>query len=162
MSVINLEIDNSIAIVTLNRPEALNAMNAELREAMIETWKRVSEDDGIRLAVLTGTGKAFCAGLDIKEAASRVRGGGRAAPDEARMATAPYSVWNCPKPVIAAVNSAGPPAPLPISSSSLDESSPNHRQNARCSSAVSHEFWPMSSPKASRRIDANSSSANRP
>jgi hypothetical protein len=65
------------------------------------------------------------------------------------------------QPVVATVNRAEPPEPLATSRTSLDESSSSQQQNRGCSSAVSHEFWPMSSPNASRRIDANSSWANR-
>jgi hypothetical protein len=65
------------------------------------------------------------------------------------------------QPVTATANNAGPPEPLATPSNSVEESSSSHSQKVRCSFAVSHEFWPMSSPDASRLIAAYSSSANR-
>ncbi|MFQ5563959.1 MAG: enoyl-CoA hydratase/isomerase family protein [Parvularculaceae bacterium] len=62
------ETKDSLLIVTLDRPEARNALNAEMREGLIETWRRYRDDDALRVAVLTGTGDAaFCAGADLKE-----------------------------------------------------------------------------------------------
>jgi E-phenylitaconyl-CoA hydratase len=53
--------------ITLDRPEALNAIDPESNDALIDAWKRFRDDDGLRVAVLTGAGpKAFCAGVDLK------------------------------------------------------------------------------------------------
>ncbi|MEA5367566.1 crotonase/enoyl-CoA hydratase family protein [Amycolatopsis sp., V23-08] len=53
-------------IVTMNRPEARNAITGEMMSIMVEAWDRVDSDDGIRSCILTGAGGAFCAGADLK------------------------------------------------------------------------------------------------
>jgi enoyl-CoA hydratase len=53
-------------VVTMNRPEARNALSGEMLAGMSEAWDRVNEDRDIRVAVLTGAGGAFCAGADLK------------------------------------------------------------------------------------------------
>ena len=59
------EVKDEIAYVTLNRPDKLNAVNGELGDALKATWERVEEDPGVKVAILNGAGKAFCAGADI-------------------------------------------------------------------------------------------------
>src|ERR671914_1718206 len=57
-----------IAYVTINRPEARNAIDPDVHEAMIETWADFRDDDSVDVAILTGAGDdAFCAGADLKE-----------------------------------------------------------------------------------------------
>ncbi|WP_181773377.1 crotonase/enoyl-CoA hydratase family protein [Amycolatopsis pittospori] len=53
-------------VVTMNRPEARNALSGEMLGIMVEAWNRVDEDDDVRCCVLTGAGGAFCAGADLK------------------------------------------------------------------------------------------------
>ncbi len=65
--VILVEKTGSIATVTLNRPGAMNALSRDLRRAIAETFEDLEADENIRVAILTGAGKAFCAGLDLKE-----------------------------------------------------------------------------------------------
>jgi enoyl-CoA hydratase/carnithine racemase len=55
-----------IAYVTLNRPEALNALDDELNGELSEIWEDFSQDPSVDLAILTGSGRAFCAGADLK------------------------------------------------------------------------------------------------
>jgi len=55
-----------VLVVTMNRPEARNALSAEMMNIMREAWDRVDADDEIRACVLTGAGGAFCAGADLK------------------------------------------------------------------------------------------------
>ncbi|MFW0795138.1 crotonase/enoyl-CoA hydratase family protein [Gordonia sp. CPCC 205515] len=55
-----------VLIVTMNRPEARNALSAEMMAIMVEAWDRVDNDPDIRVAILTGAGGAFCAGMDLK------------------------------------------------------------------------------------------------
>jgi len=55
-----------VLIVTMNRPEARNALSGEMMSIMNEAWDRVDEDPEIRVAILTGAGGAFCAGADLK------------------------------------------------------------------------------------------------
>ena len=56
-----------LAVVTLNRPDQMNALNAALRIALGETLASLETDPEIRAIVLTGAGRAFCAGMDLKE-----------------------------------------------------------------------------------------------
>jgi enoyl-CoA hydratase len=65
--VVLVEIDREIALVTLNRPTAMNALSRELRTAIAETFEKLEADPAVRVVILTGAGKAFCAGLDLKE-----------------------------------------------------------------------------------------------
>ncbi len=55
-----------IAYVTINRPEARNAIDPDVHRQMIETWSDFRDDDGLDVAILTGAGEAFCAGADLK------------------------------------------------------------------------------------------------
>jgi enoyl-CoA hydratase len=55
-----------IAVLTMNRPEARNALNPELREAMSEAFKAADADPAVRVIILTGAGTVFCAGMDLK------------------------------------------------------------------------------------------------
>jgi enoyl-CoA hydratase len=68
--IVKLEKENGIATVTLNRPEALNALSRELRMAMAATFRDLQADEETRVVILTGAGRAFCAGMDLKELAS--------------------------------------------------------------------------------------------
>jgi 2-(1,2-epoxy-1,2-dihydrophenyl)acetyl-CoA isomerase len=63
--VIELERVGSVAVVTLNRPESLNALNQELREAILLALEEVRLDDSVRVVVLTGAGRGFCSGADL-------------------------------------------------------------------------------------------------
>ena len=64
---IERECDGALAILTLNRPEAMNALSAELRAALAEALDELAKDGEARAVILTGSGRAFCAGLDLKE-----------------------------------------------------------------------------------------------
>jgi enoyl-CoA hydratase len=61
-----VEQEGHTLVVTMNRPEARNALSGEMMDIMREAWDRVNADDSIRVAVLTGAGGAFCAGADLK------------------------------------------------------------------------------------------------
>ncbi|MEM7061197.1 MAG: enoyl-CoA hydratase-related protein, partial [Pseudomonadota bacterium] len=67
MSVILKSTQEGVTTVTLNRPEALNALSYELRRAITETFLELREDAATKVIILTGSGRAFCAGLDLKE-----------------------------------------------------------------------------------------------
>ncbi|TDE10170.1 enoyl-CoA hydratase/isomerase family protein [Jiangella asiatica] len=64
---VDVSVTDGVAEITLNRPEARNAIDAEMRERLHEAWRRVGSDPEIRVALVTGAGtKAFCAGADLK------------------------------------------------------------------------------------------------
>ena len=67
MSVITTATQNGITTVTLNRPEQLNALSYELRAAITDTFVSLRDDEVTKVIILTGAGRAFCAGLDLKE-----------------------------------------------------------------------------------------------
>ncbi len=66
--IVLVERDGPVAIVTLNRPDALNALSRALRAEIVKTFADLATDDTVRVAVLTGAGRAFTAGVDLKEA----------------------------------------------------------------------------------------------
>jgi 2-(1,2-epoxy-1,2-dihydrophenyl)acetyl-CoA isomerase len=99
---------DGVAWIVLNRPEARNAMNAEMREAFLDALGRCAEDPQIRSVVLTGAGKAFCTGADLS--GSRVASGesGPPHPGATRAAMRPSqrvirALWELEKPTLAAV-----------------------------------------------------------
>lgn len=63
-------IEDGVAVLTMNRPDSLNAMSDEMMEAMLESLTRLSQDDEIGCVVLTGAGRGFCAGGDVKAMAA--------------------------------------------------------------------------------------------
>jgi enoyl-CoA hydratase/carnithine racemase len=65
-----------VAIITLNRPERLNAIGAEVREEVHAAVEAAHADDAVRAAIITGAGKGFCSGADLSGAAARMAGGG--------------------------------------------------------------------------------------
>ncbi len=97
-NVVLYETVNQVVIITLNRPERLNAISAQLREDLYNAVIRFESDDNSRVAILTGAGdKAFCAGMDLKESAEKkigLRTDGVPGLNEIKRA----------KPLIAAVN----------------------------------------------------------
>lgn len=99
MGVVETERHGEILVVRMNRPERLNALNHELRTRLAETWTQFRRDDGLEVAILTGAGRAFCAGEDMKESLQDGAPGGR------RPATEdPFMSGVLEKPIIAAVN----------------------------------------------------------
>ena len=65
--VLVVERAEEIATLTLNRPQAMNALSRELRGALADEFARLAREPGVRAVILTGAGRAFCAGLDLKE-----------------------------------------------------------------------------------------------
>jgi enoyl-CoA hydratase len=70
MSLVLLQKHDGYAIVTLNRPDEMNALSRELRRQFVQVFEDCSADDSIRVIILTGNGRAFCAGFDLKELGS--------------------------------------------------------------------------------------------
>lgn len=68
MSKVSYEKRGAIAYVTLNRPEAMNAIDSEMHHLLWQVWTDFRDDDDLELAIVTGAGdEAFCAGADLKE-----------------------------------------------------------------------------------------------
>ncbi|MGW7722952.1 enoyl-CoA hydratase/isomerase family protein [Streptomyces canus] len=99
-------LDGQVSYITLNRPEVLNALTPGQRDLVVELLDRASADPDVRAVVLTGTGRGFCAGADLRGASGA---GERVAGDVARTLRLGAqrliaAVLDCEKPVIAAVN----------------------------------------------------------
>ena len=97
------EKSEGIAIITINRPDALNALNAETIDEILQCLEDIAKDDNVRAVILTGAGpKAFCAGADIKAIK------GMTALDARKLSQMGYklckAIENLEKPVIAAIN----------------------------------------------------------
>jgi enoyl-CoA hydratase len=99
MSVLRIEREGELATVTLNRPEAMNALSSELCEALAGGFEQLAGAGEARVVILTGTGRAFSAGVDLKELGSATQTGGIGSSIE-MIAT----IRDFPGPVIAAVN----------------------------------------------------------
>jgi enoyl-CoA hydratase len=100
-----------IAVVTLNRPERLNAMNYELVRGLYDVLDELEQDRSCRVIVLTGAGRGFCAGLDLSEGASPPAAGGLGRAQagmtvQKLIAGLVPRMRAVPQPVIAAVNGA--------------------------------------------------------
>ena len=67
MSFVNYEVQGAVAILTINRPEALNALNSQVLSDLDEAITKVEADDGVHAVILTGAGRSFVAGADIGE-----------------------------------------------------------------------------------------------
>jgi enoyl-CoA hydratase len=94
------EVEGPVAVVTLNRPAQLNAINTGIRQGLAEAWQRFERDESLKVAILTGSGeKSFCAGMDLKEAAAT----GIGVPPRDFLPVLGDNV-HVSKPVIAAVN----------------------------------------------------------
>ena len=99
------EIDPSgYALLTLNRPDSLNALSRALRAQLADAVRRLEADPAVRVLILTGAGKAFCAGLDLKELGS---GQGSLGVDDAVAGNDPVTaLQRFSGPVIGAINGA--------------------------------------------------------
>src|SRR6478609_7754259 len=102
-----LDVVDGVATITLNRPEAYNSLNIETKVLLRDTIRQVADDPEVRCVVLTGTGKAFCTGQDLKEHIELLENGGSDAlfttVDEHYNPTV-TALAGMAKPVIAAVN----------------------------------------------------------
>jgi enoyl-CoA hydratase/carnithine racemase len=101
MSVLLEKRADGIAIVTLDRPNVLNALDVPAKERLAAIWQHIADDDNVRVAVLTGAGdRAFCAGSDIKE----INRTGRMVPTDTLLGAIPGVGIPLLKPVIAALH----------------------------------------------------------
>jgi 2-(1,2-epoxy-1,2-dihydrophenyl)acetyl-CoA isomerase len=102
-----LEVVQGVATVTFNRPEAMNSLDIATKEALLGTLRQVADDPAVRCVVLTGTGRAFCVGQDLKEHVALLKSG---ATDSLFTTVDEHynpivtTLVGMPKPVIAAVN----------------------------------------------------------
>jgi len=103
-SVLLIEKNEGIATLTLNRPHTMNALSHELRMALVQAFENLRDDPEAGVVILTGTGKAFCAGMDLKELsntglAPKGTRGAVGGPDDIVRAMAQFD-----RPIIGAIN----------------------------------------------------------
>ena len=103
MPVLRVERDGAVATIVLDRPDALNALTVPLKEALLVAFEEVAADDAVRAVVLTGAGRAFCAGQDLRE---RLEPDALPLADEIRARYNPLirAMRALPKPIVGAIN----------------------------------------------------------
>jgi len=100
------EIDGNVAIITMNRPDKRNALSSELKEKLIELFRKAEADDSVAVVVLRGNGKSFCAGADISPNPARKDYKGDALKTHAhheKTLRFHMTPWELKKPVIASI-----------------------------------------------------------
>ena len=107
LETVDMQVGDGAAQIALNRPEALNAWNGKLGTDLLAALHRAAEDDGVRAVVITGAGRAFSSGADLKDLNVDTTPDGR--PDVYKTLTERYhpimqAIRELPKPVLAAVN----------------------------------------------------------
>jgi enoyl-CoA hydratase len=100
VSVLKVERSGAVATLTLDRPDALNALSRELRAAISDTFDSLREDAEVRVVVLTGAGRAFSAGIDLKELGAE----GSIQDSGAKGYSMVDAIHRFPGPVIGAIN----------------------------------------------------------
>lgn len=113
---VKLDVSDFVAVVTMDNPP-VNAQNRQFHEDMISVFDEISDRDDIRVAVLTGAGKTFSAGADIKGRAGQVRGPGEQWGHNRRARECFHSIVECRKPVIGAINGVALGAGLAVAAS---------------------------------------------
>ena len=105
-----LEVKNGVALITLNRPERLNAWTSTMSNELIHLFGQADQNDEVRAVVITGAGRSFCAGMDLSARSEtfdyQAREGDQGSPARHRDGGGQVALaaFNCRKPVIAAIN----------------------------------------------------------
>ncbi|HEU0201217.1 MAG TPA: enoyl-CoA hydratase/isomerase family protein [Burkholderiaceae bacterium] len=102
---LNVQTDGHVAILTMNSPP-VNALTRVLNDELTAALDRISELDDIRVVILTGAGKVFCAGADLKGRAENIKAPGDLPAHSRRTRECFHAIRECAKPVIAAINGA--------------------------------------------------------
>ena len=100
---VEVDAESGVATITLNRPDALNSLTVPMKQALLAAFRQVARDTAVRAVILTGAGRAFCAGQDLRE---------RLQPDAAPLGVEVRERYNpiiramraLPKPIVAAIN----------------------------------------------------------
>ena len=112
---INYDIEDSILTITLNRPDRLNAFTGQMMNELISAFEAAGKDDDVRVVIVTGAGRGFCAGADLAAGANtfnrdvRNNKGDKVDNDDPEWmrdggGRTTLAIYDCPKPVIAAIN----------------------------------------------------------
>ena len=105
---ITYDVVNRIATITLNRPDRLNAYTPTMRRELATAFRQCDADDGVRVVIVTGAGRGFCAGADLSEGSSAFDRSERERYQEQvrQERAADIRPWEMTKPIIAAINGA--------------------------------------------------------
>ena len=114
---LDIEIIGHVAVLTMNSPP-VNALTRTLNDELTEALDEISETDAIRAVVLTGAGKVFCAGADLKGRADNIKGPGDLVAHSRRTRECFHAIRECAKPVICAINGAALGSGLAMAASS--------------------------------------------
>ncbi len=103
------EVTDGLATITLNRPEAMNALDTAVKVALRDTLREAAADSAVRAVLLTGTGRAFCVGQDLKEHVASLSGQDSGGPEAMSTVAEHYNpivtaIATMAKPVVAGVN----------------------------------------------------------
>jgi enoyl-CoA hydratase/carnithine racemase len=101
---VTFTVDGGVALVTLNRPERLNAFTGRMGDELGRVYERCDVDDTVRVVVLTGAGRAFCAGADFERGSETFASPGTHGAREFTASPVRPRAWEVRKPVIAAIN----------------------------------------------------------
>src|SRR6266480_1247459 len=107
---------DAVLTLTINRPDALNALNRETTRALTTAFEAAARDPEVGAIIVTGAGRAFCAGADLREVAARAQAGETDLGEDLRANYAPMirAIRACPKPVVAALNGTAAGAGLSV------------------------------------------------
>lgn len=105
LDAVKAEFDDRVAVITLDRPEALNAWNGQLNQDLEAALAWAAAEDQVGAIVITGAGRAFCAGADLSAGGETFTNNAeRGSTDDSEARTPTLLPWDVPKPVIAAIN----------------------------------------------------------
>ncbi|MFM8957759.1 MAG: crotonase/enoyl-CoA hydratase family protein [Actinomycetota bacterium] len=108
---IRYEVSEAVATITLARPEKMNAFTGVMMHELLKAFDQVDADDAVRAVIVTGDGKAFCAGADLSGGAKTFDDGDWSSPNDDRLrrdggGRVTLRIFDCKKPVIGAINGA--------------------------------------------------------
>lgn len=103
--VVQMQVEDGVALLTLNRPERLNAWTVEMEHEYFALLERCGEDSDVRAIVVTGAGRGFCAGADMQELQA-IGDGTLSGAEHERERRAQTFALSIPKPIVAAINGA--------------------------------------------------------
>lgn len=106
LTAVSYAVAEGVATITLNRPDVLNAFNSAMMRELLDLFNQADADDAVRAIIVTGTGRAFCAGADLKEGFGI--GGGEGEDFRDRGGQVALRIHACRKPVLGVIN--GPAA----------------------------------------------------
>jgi len=108
---IRYDVSDAVATITLSRPEKMNAFTGVMMRELLQAFDMVDADDAVRAVIVTGEGKAFCAGADLSGGAKTFDDGDWSSPNDDRVrrdggGQVTLRIFDCKKPVIGAINGA--------------------------------------------------------